>query len=461
LSLGFRTAGFELAGAIEFDPVAIRTHARNFFPNDKALHGLPLDITKIDPTSLVAKLDPSLSPELAIDVVVGGPPCQAFARVGRAKLREIGAHPQAFLHDPRGRLFHEFLAYVEALRPVAVLMENVPDVLNYGGYNVAEEVCRQLEALGYAPRYTLLNSAHYGVPQLRDRAFVLAMTTELAQVPIFPSPTHWVDLPRGYQGTRFVAFKGVRVDLFNQRSFYVEPPRPSQQLPPAVTAREALQDLPRITAHLEGTLKRGTRRFDTEVPYPGQRSLSDYAGLMRSWTQFEARGGLTDHVIRWLPRDYPIFRRMHAGDQYPEAHTHAMQILGEKLRHLDGGVVSKQSAKYTDLLAKTVPPYDPTKFPNRWRKMDGDQPARTLMAHIGKDSYTHIHYDSDQARTISVREAARLQSFPDGFIFEGRMNDAFRQIGNAVPPLLAAAIARGLMRQLRQEVGYAASQDSS
>jgi DNA (cytosine-5)-methyltransferase 1 len=61
-------------------------------------------------------------------------------------------------------------------------------------------------------------------------------------------------------------------------------------------------------------------------------------------------------------------------------------------------------------------------------------PARTLMAHIGKDTYSHIHYDSEQARTISVREAARLQSFPDGFIFAGTMNPAFRQIGNAVPP---------------------------
>jgi DNA (cytosine-5)-methyltransferase 1 len=63
------------------------------------------------------------------------------------------------------------------------------------------------------------------------------------------------------------------------------------------------------------------------------------------------------------------------------------------------------------------------------------------MAHLGKDGYSHIHYDSDQARTISVREAARLQSFPDGFVFEGSMNPAFRQIGNAVPPLLAKALA--------------------
>ena len=97
-----------------------------------------------------------------------------------------------------------------------------------------------------------------------------------------------------------------------------------------------------------------------------------------------------------------------------------------------------------------VPPYDPDKFPNKWRKLEPEQPARTLMAHLGKDSYSHIHYDSAQARPISVREAARLQSFPDGFRFNGTMNPAFRQIGNAVPPLLARAIGSTLLRQLRE-----------
>lgn len=70
------------------------------------------------------------------------------------------------------------------------------------------------------------------------------------------------------------------------------------------------------------------------------------------------------------------------------------------------------------------------------------------MAHLGKDGYSHIHYDSGQARTISVREAARLQSFPDGFIFEGSMNPAFKQIGNAVPPLMAMALAEKMIKQI-------------
>ena len=81
--------------------------------------------------------------------------------------------------------------------------------------------------------------------------------------------------------------------------------------------------------------------------------------------------------------------------------------------------------------------------------MSPDKPVRTLMAHLGKDGYSHIHYDSSQARTVSVREAARLQSFPDGFRFCGTMNPAFKQIGNAVPPLLAKALAEELIKVLR------------
>src|SRR5438874_10999281 len=90
---------------------------------------------------------------------------------------------------------------------------------------------------------------------------------------------------------------------------------------------------------------------------------------------------------------------------------------------------------------EVVPPHNPGTFPNRWRKLDPRAPAPTLMALLGQDGYTHIHPDGVQARVISVREAARLQSFPDGFRFAGGMNAALRQIGNAVPPLVAAAMA--------------------
>lgn len=456
-SLGFAASGYEIAGAVEVDPLAVKSHAlnfcRGFSARQLAAHATPRDITRVEPEELVQDLSLGKATG-AIDVIIGGPPCQAFARVGRAKLREIASHPKAFLKDPRSNLYLRFLKYVEKLQPLALVMENVPDALNYGGHNVAEETCEVLDEMGYVPSYTLLNSVFYGVPQMRERMFLVAYAKELDIEVCFPQPTHWIALPKGYGGSRSVALKTVGATLFED-SYYVPPPGPPKHYHHAVTARQALQDLPPITAHLNGGLKRGARRFDSWIPYSNGSSVGEYARLMREWPGFGSPEGLRDHVIRSLPRDYKIFRRMNAGDQYPEAFRHALKLFEEHLRKEEatGNIARPGTSKYDEIKSEFVPPYDPTKFPNKWRKMEADLPARTLMAHLGKDSYSHIHYDSDQARTISVREAARLQSFPDGFQFTGTMNPAFRQVGNAVPPLMAKAIAKQISKALRGERG--------
>ncbi len=283
--------------------------------------------------------------------------------------------------------------------------------------------------------------------------FLLAYAKELDSEISFPVPTHRISLPRGYEGSRSVALKTVGAGLFNN-SFYISPPQVTKDCIPAVTAREALQDLPPITSHLNGGMRRGTRRFETIFPYPKNAPISDYGKLMRRWPTFKSHSGVFDHVIRSLPRDYKIFARMDPGDQYPEAFKHAQNLFQEHLAELAtrGSQINPGTTIYKQLRTQFVPPYDPSKFPNKWRKMEADLPARTLMAHLGKDSYSHIHYDSQQARTISVREAARLQSFPDGFVFAGTMNPAFRQIGNAVPPLLAKALATTVLSTLRRSL---------
>jgi DNA (cytosine-5)-methyltransferase 1 len=164
---------------------------------------------------------------------------------------------------------------------------------------------------------------------------------------------------------------------------------------------------------------------------------------MREWPGFVTGKTVTAHVVRHTPRDYTHFQSMAAGEQYPTMHRRAMKRFTQRLayRKRSGNELRPYSGAWRALKASIVPPYDPSKFPNKWRKLGPDVPSCTLTAHLGKDSYSHIHYDHDQARTISVREAARLQSFPDGFQFKGSMNSAFKQIGNAVPPLLAFAIA--------------------
>ena len=453
LSLGFCAAGFETMAAIESNQTVVSSYGVNFHADDP-LHAVERDITSTSPGQFVKELKLGRVAE-TFDVVLGGPPCQAFARVGRSKLREIEAHPEAFRHDPRATLYTRYLRYVKSCRPVAILMENVPDVMNFGGHNVPEEICKVLEKLGYVCAYTLLNAAFYGVPQTRERMFLVAYHREIAATVSFPEPTHWIDLPRGYEGSRQVALKLLsNGGMCKEAHNYVEPPAATNAMHPAVTAEEAIGDLPEIDARAlmrKGVLRRGARRFDTLMPYDENRPVSDYARSMKAWAGFEAGDGVYDHVIRYLPRDYPLFARMNEGDQYPEAHKLALKMFDEKLLELanKGACIEPGSAEYEGLKSSIVPPYDAGKFPNKWRKIARDQPVRTVMAHLSKDGYSHIHYDNGQARTISVREAARLQSFPDGFVFAGAMNQAFQQIGNAVPPLMAKAIAAEIMKTIR------------
>lgn len=453
LSLGFQAAGFEVSGAVEFDALAAASHGLNFHPN-KPRHAQAYDITTTEPSELCNDL--GLGPvEEAIDVIVGGPPCQAFARVGRAKLRDVDEHPEAFLRDPRAQLYKAYLDYVEAFKPLALLVENVPDVLNHGGQNIAEEICDVLEKKGYICRYTLLNSVFYGVPQMRERMFLVAYHEALGVTePAFPEPTHCHELPPGYEGSRAVALKLLNGMLTGAHD-YLQPPAASGPTKPAVTAFDAIGDLPPIDARKElreGRLKRGARRFDVAtMTYDASRLVSAYAKMMKEWPGFPApEEGLFDHQIRYLPRDYDLFAEMREGSEYPELHALAMRRLRLQANRLG---VSEGTTDWEALKASMVPPYDPGKFPNKWWKLRRDWPVRTLMAHLGKDSYSHIHYDGEQARTISVREAARLQSFPDGFRFCGTMNPAFRQIGNAVPPLLAKAIATTILGAINAAIG--------
>lgn len=452
ISLGFQAAGFRIDAAVELDPIAARTHALNFHGHEEpevfARHAQSRDITTTEPDEVTSYLGLG-DPELAFDVLVGGPPCQAYARVGRAKLREVADHPSAYKIDPRGNLYLRYLHYIRATKPLALLIENVPDSLNYGGHNVMGEIAEVLESLGYRARYSLINSAFHGIPQMRDRVYLLAVHQTVGSDFYFPRAIRHMVLPSGYSGTRSVALR--LVDLFGSETFE-QADHGTPDLPGPVTCSEALGDLAPITLHLEGKGKKAAQRFDVPTGYPRHLPVSAYAKIMRTWQGFEApEDGVRDHVIRFLPRDSSIFRAMPNGGEYPAAHQTAVRLYEERIRDLEqhGGRRLTASEK-TAIFQAMVPPYPVGSFPNRWWKLKSDFPARTLMAHIGKDTYSHIHHDSAQARVISVREAARLQSFPDGFAFSGTMNPAYRQIGNAVPPLMAKRLAETIMAVLQR-----------
>ena len=451
LSFGFHSAGYEIRAAMEVDELSALSHAINFFRGFSEsiidLHSRPRDVAATEPEELSQELCLG-SPAEAFDVIIGGPPCQAYARIGRAKLREIAEHPRAFKIDPRANLYLRYLHYVDRLKPVALLLENVPDILNFGGHNVMQEIAEALDGMGYDAAYSLINSAHHGVPQMRDRVYMIAFHRRARAIIRFPAATNRCDLPSGYAGTRAVAFKMINSVGCN---FFVGADTGHDDLPDAVTAREAIGDLPPVTLHREGKLRRGARRFTERLQYRHMawNNLSSYARTMRSWKGFEARDGIYDHVLRYLPRDTRIFERMKPGSEYPEAYSLAARLFEIKAKRRD---LEPHSAAWRLLRKSMVPPYDPTKFPNRWWKLKANGPVRTLTAHMGKDTYSHIHYDSKQGRVITVREAARLQSFPDGFVFSGTMNSAFRQIGNAVPPIMARELAIAMLSSLLETV---------
>jgi DNA (cytosine-5)-methyltransferase 1 len=449
LALGMKAVGFELSAHIEIDPEAAESYAANFGKGRAADDPWvkPRDMESSSAARLVEELSFTTPSSESFDVLAAGLPCQAFARIGRSKLRSVAGADDAFQRDPRAGLYRRFLDFVEDTQPLAIIIENVPDILNFGEHNVPEEICETLEQSGYRAGYTILNAAYFGVPQVRERLFIVALADVMNEDPAFPRPAHYLDLPRGYEGSRRVALKHVDRDSGR----FHEIVTPSEDLPPAITVGEALSDLPRINEHVTNPNVIRRRKVSDLLPYREPKDgLSAYAKSMRGWSGFRTEAGANGHLVRLTPRDFPIFATMKPGADYPQARKLAEEMFLNALAEHGLSARSRGSAFYEELRARMVPPYDPAKFPNKWWKLDPCKPSRTLTAHMGKDTYSHIHFDDTQARTISVREAARLQSFPDGFFFAGAMNAAFRQIGNAVPPLLGLAIARVLRKQLRR-----------
>jgi DNA (cytosine-5)-methyltransferase 1 len=455
LSLGLKSAGFELAAHVEADATAAQSYALNLASEAiRESWSSPRDMVESSAADLVRDLQLGSETATSFDILAAGLPCQAFARIGRSKLRELaGGKEDAFQKDPRAALYRRFLDYVVDTQPLAIVIENVPDILNFGGHNVPEEICQTLELMGYRSAYTILNAAYYGVPQVRERLFLIAIADILDVQPSFPEPTHYLKLPSGYQGSRSVALKHVSRDSPHFRAIH----QPSKRLKKGVAVRAALGDLPRIKEHRTDPKAMKRRQLGEMLPYRDVDSLSEYAQVMRRWPGFESLTQVDGHLVRLTPRDFPIFAKMPHGADYPQARKIAEAMFEEALRQRGLDRCTPQSDERTKLSQAMVPPYDPEKFPNKWWKMDPLKPSRTLTAHMGRDTYSHIHYDSKQCRTVSVREAARLQSFPDGFRFAGSMNAAFRQIGNAVPPLLALAVAGSLHEQLRRALAVSAT----
>lgn len=430
LALGFEKAGFEIAGGVELMPEAWDTLTSNIcwrYGKERETH-ICGDIKKVDSDVFLNRIGNEGG------IIIGGPPCQAYSLVGRAKLRSLG-EDRKNTNDSRGHLYQEYLRFVDSMKPRAVVMENVPEATNYGGKNIPQTVCEELEKKGYVSFWTVLNSADFGVPQVRERVFVIGiLKSENIEISL-PIPTH----------------KSRSGELTNhQKQFERYKQCPNFRMPVDsenakktwVTVGEAFSDLPVLFPSAD--TRYHLAPINAGLRYRGPAE-NDYQRLMRNWYGKE-NVLLTANSFRKTLRDFPIFEKMKQGNNYIDASEIADRLLKSEAKMYN---YAPDSEGYEKLKSKIVPPYARDKFPDKWKKLDENKPSHTLVAHLSVDTYSHIH--PWEPRGISVREAARIQSFPDDFYFNCSMGDAYKQIGNAVPPLLAYSIAKSVYSAFERE----------
>ena len=315
LSLGFEKESFENLFSIDFDRDTCKTYRRNF-PDNTLLEKDIKDLTKKE------ILD--LAEDMEVDVIVGGTPCQGFSMAGG-----IG---RKFIDDPRNHLFREFARVVEILSPKFFVIENVARVFNHNKGKTREEILGLFDDLGYRTNCKVLNSADYGVPQIRSRIF----------------------------------FIGNRLGLANEF--------PKKTVEKHKTVGEVIAKLPRLES--------------------GDSSR------------------IPNHV----------------------AMNHSEQML-EKMSYVSNG------GSRADIPSDIRPKSGDVR---KYIRYDSDKPSVCITGDMRKV----FHYD--QNRALTVRELARIQTFPDDFVFDGTRISQQMQVGNAVPPVLAQALAKTVKNQLEK-----------
>jgi len=410
LSEGFRQAGFQVVAGSDIDPDACSTYAVNF-PEGKAICG-DIRVPEI--------YEQVMDAGQGVDVVVGGPPCQAFSQVrNHARLIE----------DPRNSLYREFVTCVEELSPTAFVMENVPGLAQMG---VLEQVTEDLGLSGaYKVKATVVDAADFGVPQTRKRIVFLGVrSTARVEVPDLTGngATASLALVRSSKGKYGVELRGESAANIFER--LINPEDES-----VVSASQAISDLRYLRAGRRDDCMAIEDLRPDESAY--QRRMRQ--GLAERLTSVSVPRMNDDTVIR--------LRSIPAGGNHrdlPKALT-ARYISGQKWGpSTDSGKLGR--AHYY-----------------AYRRLHPAIWSWTLNTKA--DSAYHYAFP----RALSVRETARLQSFPDHFVFTtdpqrgnipgridgGAAHSRYRQVGNAVPPLLAAGIAKQVATLIRSaRMGY-------
>ena len=310
--------------------------------------------------SIFEKIDLQLDGK-KVDVIIGGPPCQAYSLVGRSR------DPNRMKGDKRNFLFRYYAKFLIRYKPKYFVFENVLGLLTAGNAKYLNEMLELFEEIGYSADMKVLNAEEYGVLQKRRRVIII-----------------------GRKGKAKFHFPELQKMENNWQ-----------------TKRDLFFDLPYLK--------------------PGQElEVADYTKSINEYLKrTETRNGI-DYTTQHITRNH--------NDRDLEIYSLA----------IDKWLNDRQRLKYNDIPKRLQTHKNTEAFLDRYKVIDPTGHSHTVVAHIAKDGHYYIYPDLKQVRSISVREAARIQSFPDDYFFEGGRTAAFKQIGNAVPPLMAEKIAASL-----------------
>lgn len=379
LSEGFYRDGYKALLHLEIDEAAcktLRTRMKHYGYSDKEIEEAVMcdDITR---DGLLKDMDERIHEP--VDIIIGGPPCQAFSSVGRAQ------SPDGMSSDPRNYLFENYLQVLNHYKPKMFIFENVKGLLTAKpkGVKIFDIIVSEMSKtynIVADPKILLLNAADYGVPQIRERVIIIGVRKD--------------------------------IDYFDIKDVYESIPKSNSDtdanLPNYVTVGEAILDLPKLN--------------------PGEGDNIQKVAVTEP----------TNDFLNIVKNDSGIIYN-HSARKHNDADRERYRILSA---HKNWQLKDLQKVR-PDLIH-----HNPKHFGNRYTVQESDKPGKTVVAHLYKDGNLFIHPDSEQARTFTVREAARIQSFPDDFVFEGSRTDQFKQVGNAVPPLMAETFAKTIRKYL-------------
>ena len=301
-----------------------------------------------------------------VDGIIGGPPCQAYSTIGRAR------NASKKSSDERIYLYKFYIHFLNKYQPQFFIFENVKGLLSFRDADdefLLPRMKKEFEEAGYSLGYEVLNTKNYGVPQSRERLIIFGVMNEK---------------------------KKLIQEFFKNLKKYEEN---------EVDVKTAFQGLPSLRA---GEVNNSYTNLSND--YVEQNFLQD------------SKTPLTQNIARPNnSNDLAIYK-----------------IVAEAKKN-------GKNIKYSELDSKLKTHKHTDKFLDRFKALSWDSPSHTVVAHISKDGHHYIHPDTKQNRSITVREAARLQGFPDNYYFLDSRTSAFTQIGNAVPPIFSKKMADAIL----------------